>query len=60
MNYYGVVGNKIVKLTKPEDALKLMDDKYDAINEFLKKEKIKFKKQSELINLFNYFNQLNK
>ncbi|PJE45949.1 MAG: hypothetical protein CUR34_14100 [Sediminibacterium sp.] len=60
LNYYGVVGNKIVKLTKPEDALKLMDDKYDAINEFLKKEKIKFKKQSELINLFNYFNQLNK
>lgn len=60
LNYYGVVGNKIVKLTKSEDALKLMDDKYDAINEFLKKEKIKFKKQSELINLFNYFNQLNK
>lgn len=58
LNYYGVVGNEIVKLTKPEDALKLMDDKYDAINEFLKKEKIKFKKQSDLQNLFNYYNQL--
>ncbi|MBA4259770.1 MAG: hypothetical protein C0446_11450 [Chitinophaga sp.] len=58
LNYYGVVGNKIVKLTKPEDALKLMDDKYDAINEFLKKEKIKFKKQSDMQSLFNYYNQL--
>ena len=58
LNYYGVVGSKIVKLSKAEDALILMDDKHDAISEFLKKEKIKFKKQSDLINLFNYYNQL--
>ncbi|WP_439505318.1 hypothetical protein [Sediminibacterium sp.] len=58
LNYYGVYGTKIVKLSKAEDALTLMDDKHDAISEFLKKEKTKFKKQADLINLFNYYNQL--
>lgn len=58
LNYYGAIGTKIIKLTNTEDILNLTDDKYDDINGFLKKEKIKLKKQSDLEKLFIYYNTL--
>jgi hypothetical protein len=58
LNYYGVVGGKIVKLSRAEDAITIMVDKSAEMADFMKKEKTKFKKQADLEKLFNYYNQL--
>jgi len=58
INYYGAFGTKIIKVSKEENILSLMVDKVEEINAFIKKEKTKFRKQSDLEKLFNYYNQL--
>jgi hypothetical protein len=58
LNYYGVIDGKILNLYNADQVLALMADKKDEINAYLKKEKVKFKKQSDMQSLFNYYNQL--
>jgi len=58
INYYGVIGNKIIKIAKEDHVLSLMEDKSAEMASFIKKEKTKFKKQADLEKLFNYYNQL--
>ncbi len=58
LNYYGVIDGKILNLSNADQVLALMADKKDEINAYLKKEKVKFKKQSDMQSLFNYYNQL--
>ncbi|MBT9484273.1 hypothetical protein [Sediminibacterium sp.] len=58
INYYGAFGTKIIKVSKEENILSLMDDKVEEITAFIKKEKTKFKRQADLEKLFNYYNQL--
>lgn len=58
INYFGAINAKIIKLTKAEHAVELMQDKSTEISTFISKEKIKFKKQSDLEKLFNYYNTL--
>jgi cephalosporin hydroxylase len=58
LNYYGVIDGKILNLYNADQVLALMEDKKDEINAYLKKEKVKFKKQSDMQSLFNYYNQL--
>lgn len=58
INYYGAFGTKIIKVSKEENILSLMDDKIAEMTAFIKKEKTKFKRQADLEKLFNYYNQL--
>ena len=58
INYYGAFGTKIIKVSKEENILSLMDDKVAEMTAFIKKEKTKFKRQADLEKLFNYYNQL--
>lgn len=58
INYYGAIGSKVIKVSKEENLLSLMEDKSAEIAAFIKKEKTKFKKQIDLEKLFNYYNQL--
>lgn len=58
INYYGAFGTKIIKVSKEENILSLMEDKVAEMTAFIKKEKTKFKRQSDLEKLFNYYNQL--
>jgi hypothetical protein len=60
LNYYGVIDGKILNLSNADQLLTLMADKKEEINAYLKKEKVKFKKQADLEKLFNYYNQLAK
>ncbi len=60
LNYYGVIDGKILNLSNADQLLTLMADKKEEINAYLKKEKVKFKKQADLEKLFNYYNQLTK
>lgn len=57
-NYYGSNGSVTVKITKAEDLAELMADKSTEVMDFIQKEKIKPKKQSDLIKVFNYYNGL--
>lgn len=59
INFYAASGTKVFKITKEEQVLALMTDKAAEINAFIKKEKTKFRKQSDLEKLFSYYNQLN-
>ena len=58
INYYGAFGTKIIKVSKEENILSLMEDKVAEMTAFIKKEKTKFKRQADLEKLFNYYNQL--
>lgn len=58
VNFYAAAGTKLVKITKEEHVLALMIDKATEMTAFIKKEKTKFRKQSDLEKLFNYYNQL--
>lgn len=60
INFYAATGSKVFKIFREEHLLSLMSDKATEIAEFIKKEKTKFRKQSDLEKLFNYYNQLNK
>ncbi|MEO0065017.1 MAG: hypothetical protein RI983_343 [Bacteroidota bacterium] len=60
VNFYAASGTKIFKINKEEQVLSLMSDKAAEVNAFIKKEKTKFRKQSDLEKLFNYYNQLTK
>jgi hypothetical protein len=58
VSYYGVLGNRISKLSKPEDVLLLLTDKTQQISDFIKKENSKMKKQADLEKIFDYYNRL--
>lgn len=58
VSYYGVLGNRISRLLKPEDVLLLLTDKTQQISDFIKKENSKVKKQSDLEKIFAYYNSL--
>lgn len=60
VNFYAASGTKIFKINKEEQVLSLMSDKAAEVAAFIKKEKTKFRKQSDLEKLFNYYNQLTK
>ncbi len=60
INFYAASGTSVFKIAKEEQVLALMSDKTAEITAFIKKEKTKFRKQSDLEKLFNYYNQLNK
>ncbi|MEO8174039.1 MAG: hypothetical protein ABI581_13185 [Sediminibacterium sp.] len=55
-NYYGTNGSIIVKITKPEDLTELMADKAKEVMEFIRLQKIKVRKQSDLLKVFNFYN----
>lgn len=57
-NYYGSNGTVTIKISKPEDLAALMADKSTEVMEFIQKEKIKVKKQADLLKVFNYYNGL--
>jgi hypothetical protein len=58
INYYGAIGSKIIKVSKEDNLLSLMEDRSAEMAAFIKKEKIKVKRQADLEKLFNYYNQL--
>jgi hypothetical protein len=58
ISYYGVLGNRIAKLSKPEDILLLLTDKTQQVSNFINQENIKTKKQADLEKIFNYYNKL--
>jgi len=58
VSYYGVLGNRISRLLKPEDALLLLTDKTQQVSDFMKKENIRMKKQGDLERMFAYYNSL--
>lgn len=60
VNFYAASGTKVYKITKEEQILSIMSDKAAEITAFIKKEKPKYRKQSDLEKLFNYYNQLTK
>ena len=57
-NYYGTNGTVIVHITKPEEIVQLMPDKAKEITDYIQKEKIKIRKQSDLIKVFTYCKDL--
>jgi hypothetical protein len=58
VSYYGVLGNRIVRLSKPEDVLLLLADKTKPVSDFMKQENSKVKKQADLEKIFSYYNGL--
>ncbi len=58
VSYYGVLGNRISRLLKPEDVLLLLTDKTQQVSDFIKKENSKVKKQGDLEKLFRYYNSI--
>ncbi len=58
VGYYGVLGNRIAKLSKPEDVLLLLTDKTKQVSDYMKQENSKVKKQSDLEKIFQYYNSL--
>lgn len=58
VSYYGVTGNKIVRISKPEDVLLLLGDKTQQVSNYFKKENSKVKKQADLEKVFKYYNSL--
>jgi hypothetical protein len=59
-NYYGSNGRTTLRITKPEDIVELMPDKSKEISAYIQQEKIKTRKQSDLIKVFTYYNSLAK
>lgn len=57
-NYYGSNGSVTVKITKPEDLTEIMADKLKEVTDYIQQEKLKLKKQSDLVKLFTYYNGL--
>jgi hypothetical protein len=57
-NYYGSNGTVTVKITKAEDLTELMADKLKEITDYIQQEKLKLKRQSDLVKLFTYYNGL--
>lgn len=58
LSYYGMIENRFAKLARPEDILLLMSDKTQQVSDYIQKEKLKLKKQSDLEKLFKYYNGL--
>ena len=58
ISYYGILGNRITKLNKPEDVLLLLTDKTKQVSDFMKQENSKVKKQGDLEKIFRYYNGL--
>jgi hypothetical protein len=56
--FYGVSAGGIIRLTKPEDLIKVMADKASKISAFMQIENIKMKKQADLEKIFRYYNGL--
>ncbi|HEX7691174.1 MAG TPA: hypothetical protein VF408_02230 [Sediminibacterium sp.] len=57
-SYYGYTGKQFAKLARPEDVLLLLNDKTREVSAYIKKEKLKLKKQADLEKLFVYYNTL--
>jgi hypothetical protein len=58
VSFYGATGNKIVRITKPEDVLLLLGDKTKQMSDYFKQENIKVKKQADLEKVFKYYNSI--
>jgi hypothetical protein len=58
VSYYGVLGNRITRLGKPEDVLLLLADKTQQVSDFMKQENSKVKKQADLEKIFRHYNGL--
>jgi hypothetical protein len=56
VSYYGVTGNRISRLSKPEDVLLLLADRTKQVSDYMKQENSKVKKAADLEKVFRYYN----
>lgn len=56
--FFAVGDDQIVKLTSSKDFIELLPEHQDKIAQFIKKNKLKFRKQEDIVKVVEYFNSL--